>query len=442
MKRTLIYTGIGIVAALLFLFIFNKATTKSNKVSEFAEAMQGEFEISLSATGELLAEKSVDIMGPSFEGRRDVRSSNIKITDLIPEGTMVKEGDYIATLDKTELDNDLKNQRERLATFEVNVEMKLLDSAVLLNSLRDQIRNQKYTVQEAEITLRNSKYEPPTRLRQAEIDLDKSQRVLEQLERSYIRRQAQASTDIYNTRYYMSRIGKRVSDLEEVLEGFTITAPSDGMVIYKREWRGNKRKIGSNINPMDRAVATLPDLSALISKTFVSEVDVSKVKEGQSVRIKVDAFPEKAYTGKVLSVAQIGEKLPNTNENVFEVIIKLDYTDPILRPSMTTSNKIILKTVSDAVFIPIECVLAGTDSVPFVYTKNGTKQIVIVAGSTDKNIRIEEGLEPGTMVYTTYPERPDKFKVEGEELIPVIKQRAKEKRDAFLRSFQQAGNLN
>lgn len=76
----------------------------------------------------------------------------------------------------------------------------------------------------------------------------------------------------------------------------------------------------------------------------------------------------------VLSVANIGEQLPNTDAKVFEVISKIDGSDPILRPSMTTGNQIITKTFSDVLFIPLETVFATIDSIPFVYKKDGTRQ--------------------------------------------------------------------
>jgi len=425
MKKTFIITGIVVTAAFIVLYVFNKLTSKTDTSDLFTEVNKGEFEIAVTTTGELIAERSVDIKGPEFAQGRDIRSTNIRIQDLVPEGTIVKEGDYIATLDRTELNNNLKDALERLVTLETNLEVKILDTAVVLNSLRDEIKNQKFIVEEAAMTLRNSKYEPPTTVRQAEIYLDKSQRVLEQRERSYTLRLAQSRTDIYNQRYFISRITRRVNDLEEVLAGFTVTAPASGMVIYKREWRGNKRKVGSSINPFDRVVATLPDLSSMVSKTYVNEVDVSKIKAGQKVNITNDAFPEKAYTGIVSYVANIGEKLPNTNDKMFEVQIKIEGSDPLLRPSMTTGNKIVIKTVNDAVYIPIECVQAGVDSIPFVFTKNGNKQIVLLGESNEKNIIIEKGLEPGTMLYLNNPEKPEKFKLAGEDLIPVLKEREK-----------------
>ena len=281
------------------------------------------------------------------------------------------------------------------------------------------------------MTLRNSKYEPPTTIRQAEIELDKAQRVLEQRERGYTKVLAQNRTDIYNQKYWISRVTKRVNDLEELLAGFIITAPSSGMVVYKKEWNGNKRKVGSTINPFDRVVAILPDLSTMFSKTYISEIDINKIKPGQKVDVTIDAFPKKAFPGSVFYISKIGEKLPNTDDKVFEVQIKIEGSDPLLRPSMTTGNKIVLKTLNNVVFIPIECVQTGIDSIPYVYTKNGTKQIVLLGESNEKNIIIEKGLKPGETLYLNRPEKPEKFKLSGAELIPVLKEREKVKQSEF-----------
>ena len=428
MKRTITITGIVIIVSFIFLFVFNKLTTKKSTEGQFAEVMSGEFEIAITTAGEIVPERSLDIKGPEFRGDMDIRRVMIKIQDIVPEGTEVAEGDFVATLDRTEVNNALKDEMDRLKQFQANLEMKLLDSAVQLNSLRDEIKNQKFIVEEAAITLRNSKYESPTVIRQAEITLDKAQRTLEQRQRSYTRRMAQLSTDIYNQNYWNSRVSKRVRDLEEVLAGFTVKAPGPGMVIYKKEWNGSKRKAGSIINPMDRVVATLPDLSSLLSKTFVSEIEVSKVKPGQKVNISIDAFPEKRFTGVVSFVAAIGEKLPNTTDKVFEVQIKIDGSDPQLRPSMTTGNKILIKTLDEAVFIPAECVHAGIDSLPFVYTKSGRRQVVILGESNDKNIVIEKGLKPGTMLYLDSPDDPENFRLTGEELIPELKEIERQKK--------------
>lgn len=422
MKKTLITAGIVIFFTIIALTLFNKLTSKKDDSNLFAEVEKGEFEIAITAAGELLAEYSRDIKAPEIAQGRDFHAQEIKITDLVAEGTEVKEGDYIATLDRTQFDNTLKDETERLKTFRTDLETKMLDTAVTLTGLRDAIKNQRHTVEEAEITLRNSKYEPPTTIRQAEINLNKQQRMLEQSQRSYRLRVAMADRDVRNQRMWVSRIERRVSDLEEVLAGFVVKAPSSGMVIYKKDRRGNKIKTGSSINPFERVVATLPDLSSMLSKIYVSEIEISKVKAGQTVKINVDAFPEKTYTGKIFAVANIGEKLPNTDSKVFEVMIKIDGSDPALRPTMTTGNKVIVKTLSDVVFIPTEAVNTGADGIPFVYTKNKTKKIVIPGDSNEKYIVIEQGLKPGEKVYLAQPPDPEKYRIEGEEIIKVAKE--------------------
>jgi HlyD family secretion protein len=417
MKKTIVTTVIVVVVTLIALIVFNKVTAKNDTAGLLTEVSSGKFEITVNTTGEVVAENSIDILGPAFTQGRDVRSTNIKITDLVPEGTEVQKGDFVASLDRTEFDNSLKDFRERVTSMQTDLETLLLDTAVTMNSIRDQISNQVHTVAEAEITLRNSKYEPPTTLRQAEINYDQAKRTLEQLRRSYQLRDAQTKVQVKNRRLFLTRMQRRVDDYEYVLNQFNIAAPASGMIIYEKDRFGNKRKIGSNINAVDRVVATLPDLTSLMSKVFISEIDIRKIKPGLHVNISVDAFPNKSYTGTVTSMANIGEKLPNTDTKVFEVLIKIDGTDMNLRPSMTTNNKILIKSFDNVAFLPNECIHAGTDSIPFVYTKSGHKQVVILGESNDKEVVIKKGLEPGTLVYTATPENPEKFSLKGQELL-------------------------
>lgn len=424
--------------AIIILIIIGKATSRKDISNLFIESKNGQFDIIVTTTGELQAENSTDIRGPEFTQSRNIRVMDIKIQDLVPEGTEVKEGDFIATLDRTAFDNSLKDELEKLTTFENNLEMKILDTAVTLSNLRDNIKNLRFTVEEADITLQQSKYEPPTTIRQAEIALDKANRSLDQTIRSYSLRVEQAKSDMRTNKHNLAEQQKRVSDLQTLLSKFVITAPSPGMVIYKRDRSGTKRKVGSSINPWDNVVATLPDMSSMISKTYVNEIDVSKVKSGQSVEIMVDAFPERSYTGLVTSVANIGEQLPNADAKVFEVLIKVDGSDPILRPSMTTGNKIITKTISNVTYIPLECVQAGADSIPFVYMKNGTRKVVVLGESNENNVIIEQGLEPAVQIYLSTPENPENFKLTGQELIAVIRDRAKAKKAEESRLRQEA----
>ena len=222
------------------------------------------------------------------------------------------------------------------------------------------------------------------------------------------------------------RARRRKNEIESILQKFEIRAPASGMVIYKRERNGQKRTVGSQINLWDLVVAELPDLSVLNSRTFVNEIDISKIKTGQIVRIGVDAFPEKKYTGEVIEVANIGEQLPNTDAKVFEVIIRMNEKDDILRPSMTTSNQIVTKEYDNVLFIPLETVHSN-DSSTYVFRKNGIQQIVVLGEANENAIIVEKGLNAGDELYLSMPSQPELFRLEGLEFMPELKQRLVEK---------------
>lgn len=432
MKKTIIITAIVVVLTSVALIVFVRLTSgNQTQVLDLAEVKKGNFEIAVSGAGELIAEKSVEIKGPDIVRNRNFRSGGIKIIDIVPEGTEVRKGDYIATLDRTTFNNTLKDESDILKTIQADIEMKILDTALILSTLRDDIRNQSFAVEEASITVEQSKFEPPAIKRQAELGLDKSQRLLGQKEKLYSLRVAQTRTEIRNLKYSLERQQSKVIDLEQVLAGFIITAPSDGMVIYKKDRLGVKRKAGSLLNPFDPVVATLPDMKSMLSRIYISEIDVNKVKTGQQVHMTIDAFQGKSYTGRVNSIANIGEQFSNTDSKVFEVLVRIDGYDPALRPSMTTGNKVITKTFYNVVYIPIECVQTGTDSIPYVYTKDGTKQVVVPGESNDKNVIIEQGLVAGTSVWLSGPENPGKFVLAGKELVSIIKDREKSRKLAM-----------
>jgi HlyD family secretion protein len=425
MKKILVIGGV--LFAVIALIVFNKMTSKRGITESFSEVKKGVFEISVTNSGELIAEKSIEVKGPEIVmgsqggGGHDMHGMDFKIQDIVPEGTIVKEGDYIAQLDRSSYSNTLKDELETLKTYQNNVDMKILDTAVVLTNQRDDIKNQRFVVEEAEITLAQSKYEPPATIRQAEIALDKAKRTLNQKINSYSLYVAQSTADLNHQKLHLSRETRLVANLQDFLSKFTITAPAPGMVIYKKDRNGSKRKAGSTINPFDRVIATLPDLSSMLSKVYVNEIEIAKVKPGQKAVINVDAFPSKAYNGLVSTIANVGEQLPNSDSKMFEVQIKIDGSDPALRPSMTTGNKIIIKTYNEALYIPTECVQTGSDSIPFVYGKNKTKEIVLLGESNEKNVIVEKGLQQGAMIYLIPPVDPESFRLVGEELIAFIK---------------------
>ena len=122
--------------------------------------------------------------------------------------------------------------------------------------------------------------------------------MLEQKKKNYLLKRQQTIADIKNVTVNLNIQQRKVDDLSEILSKFVITAPSDGLLIYKTDRSGVKIKTGSTLDPFDPVVATLPDLSSMLSKMHVSEVEVNKVKPGLPVLITLDALQDAAIDRK------------------------------------------------------------------------------------------------------------------------------------------------
>lgn len=425
MKRKILIPLLVLVAVIIAILIYSLIPDGEKALQLTSKVQKGNFEILVTVTGELRARNSTEIKGPSSLRSQNLRIRSIKIQSLIPEGTVVDSGEWVATLDRSEADNSLKDIKDELERIQSQFIKTQLDTTIQLRQLRDDLINLKFHMEEMEIALEQSKFEPPATIRQAQINLDKSQRAYEQAKKNYTLKVEQSKADMTEVSINLAKQIRRKEEMEGVLNNFDIMAPASGMVIYKREWNGQKRTVGTEINTWDLTVAELPDLSTLLSRTYVNEIDISRIRTRQKVRIGVDAFPEKSYTGIITDVANIGEQLPNTDAKVFEVDIELFEKDPILRPSMTTSNKIVTLEIPDVLFIPLETVHTN-DSLTFVYTVNGYRKVVVLGESNENSIVVEQGLNEGEEIFISTPEEPEKYKFSGLELASVIKQKKAE----------------
>ncbi len=433
MKRNRIYALIALVVIILVVIWLSIGSSGPEVETIIVPVKHGQFEIDVTTTGELEAKESEDIMGPP--NLRTVRIWQITIEDIIDDGTVVDSGDYVATLDRTELENRIKDEELELENLQTQFDKTQLDTTMDLRAARDELVNLKYNLEERQIVVDQSIYEPPATQRQARIDLDKAERAYGQAVKNYQLRLQKADANMREVTTNMKKVETRLKNMKHVLDGFIVTAPKSGMVIYRRGWDGKKMGVGAQIGAWDPVVATLPNLTQMISKTYVNEIDISKVKAGQEVLVEVDAFPDKQYTGTVRGVANIGQQMRNSNAKVFEVIIDVNEYDSILRPAMTTKNMIITAIIDSVLFIPIECIQSN-DSLSYVYTSK-TRQQVITGESNENEIIIYEGLKKDDDIYLVAPENAEEKrlslldtalvnKYNNKEPEPKIKQKPKD----------------
>lgn len=398
-----------IVGAIILIIIaysyFNSNNDKDASLT--SKVIKGTFLNQVFISGEAQSTSSKEINGPTNANRYGVY--NIKIQDLVPEGTVVKKGDYIGKLDVSEVNGKILDAQLSLDKAESRYTQQQLDTTLTLKQERNTIKDLLFKIEEDKLELERSTYEPPSTIRSLEINIEKTQRGLKEKRADYSIKKRQANAKMVEVGTEVSKNKKRIDDLLELQKKFTIFSEDEGMVTYVKEWNGTKKKVGSTISPWQPAIASLPDLTKMESKTYSNEVDIRKIKKDLIVKIGFDAFPDIELDGVVTDVANVGETKAGSDIKLFQVLIKLNETNKNIRPGMTTSNKILIDQKDDVLMIPLEAIFAN-DSISYTYVKSGLsieKRQVELGPSNNETVIINNGLKENDIVYLNKPEDSD-----------------------------------
>ncbi|EST12305.1 efflux RND transporter periplasmic adaptor subunit [Sporolactobacillus laevolacticus] len=190
-------------------------------------------------------------------------------------------------------------------------------------------------------------------------------------------------------------------------DGTTLTAPESGTITSTSVYAGNRVNAGQKI----AHITNYNDLDTILS---IDELDIPKIKTGQTVSVVVNAYPNKTFKGKVTSIAKEGTDSNGTSS--FDVTVHLSKSSG-LKPGMTTTGNIVLEKKSNILYLPSGAVHQSTNGY-FVYlssntggtesqgmgrfsgveTKRGAQKTVTIGIHNDKYIEIKSGLEAGQTV--------------------------------------------
>ena len=426
-KKSLI---IILSAGILLLVVLIVVLTRKESAPEItAKVMRGPFEILVYSTGQLESENSENILIPEVMNDRQTRISSLTITDMVEEGTLVDSGDYVATLDHQAVEEQLKLALDDMEKALSEFEDSKIDSNLTLSNQRDLILNAQLDLEESQISVKESAYEAPSVKRKVEMDLDKAVRKLDQQKKAYQLVTQQEINKVTRKFINYKQTRERVEVVNRLKDALIIYSPRSGIISYYQYPYGGSVKTGSRVSQWSPIIATFPNMNNLVTKTFINEIDISLIKKGQKARIGIDAFPEKTLTGEVVAVANMGQLMPNSDAKVFEVRIKINGTDPNLKPAMTTSNTIQTNAVEEILYLPIESVFSN-DSLSYVYLAGGKKirQIVEPGDKNENYVVVKQGLTEGQEVLLNEPAGAEDFKLTGMEIYAdILKKREEEK---------------
>jgi len=208
----------------------------------------------------------------------------------------------------------------------------------------------------------------------------------------------------------------RAANLRDKLTKTIIRAPHDGTLLLRDLTEGQLVTSAAAQNG-GTLLGEVADLSALMVRTNINEIDVARLKVPDEARVRVDSLRNMMMNGEIKRIATFATESIGDRTRVFPVDVVLDETDPRLRPGMSATVMFTLAQVQDVNTVPLSAVFSNADSVRYVFLRKGEGFEVrgIDIGIADtRRVHIISGLAVGDEVALM---RPSEF--EGE--IPIAK---------------------
>ncbi|MDP3479086.1 MAG: efflux RND transporter periplasmic adaptor subunit [Desulfoprunum sp.] len=211
----------------------------------------------------------------------------------------------------------------------------------------------------------------------------------------------------------ISKVSSKETALEQAqveLAKTVIKAPFDGIVIHYETFReGEKRKPreGDSVF-MNQPILYLPDISKMIVKTKVREIDLFKLSLGQKGIVQVDAYPDTVFNGDLTFIGALAtsESAEPGQEKYFQVVFTLQNEDKRLRPGMTCRVSIIAQSLKQVLTVPTQVVFSDdTGDVCYVHNSWGAdeKRQIKIGVQNEDFVQIVSGLQTGEKVSLVKP---------------------------------------
>jgi len=362
----------------------------------------------VTAEGNLRAVKATRLAAPRGTGRM----GPMKIAWLAADGTLVKAGDVVVRFDSTEYDKQLRDGQADLDAATARLSKESVKSSAAVASrdrdavlARDELdRTRKFRSRDAMIFSRNQIIE-------SEVD--------EQLagaKQMHAERAKQIERHLSVSNAAVIAVERKKAELaiahaRAALESMAIVAPSDGIFVLERNWRGAMPKPGDSLWP-GQPVAEIPILDAMEASVYVLEVDGSGLAENQPAEVVIEAHPERVFPGKIRIVDKLAQpRQQGSPVQYFGVVIELAATErDAMKPGQRVRATLVLDQ-QDALVVPRQAIIER-DGKPVVYrlsrrAAGGFEPVPVELGpATSGRVVIAKGLAAGDVIALRDPTHP------------------------------------
>ncbi|MBN2788772.1 MAG: efflux RND transporter periplasmic adaptor subunit [Candidatus Delongbacteria bacterium] len=392
MMRSIFANILRVLAALLIMVSFLSCSKVSNDGDLITSVKTGHFIVSITETGEIRAKNSVVVTTPN------TLRSTAKILEIIPEGSIVKKGDFLLQFDAENVLQEIESIQTELDGLNSDLEKSDANHQFLILQAEIDLENAETSYKLAQMRLKQIEFESQSRQEEEKLSFKISENNYTEIKE---RLKLQKITNASERSALMSkfkRVKLKLEQKQKELDNLRITAPENGLVVYSKVWKGSRwGKLQVGDTPWrGQALIELPDLSEMEIETSVNEVDISKINLGMKVNIQLDAYREKTYSGEISDIARLA-RTSDLDEDIkiFDVTIKVIGADDKMKPGMTSKCDIIIKEYENVDYLPVEA-LFTEDSLSFVYVKDKIgyhKEYLDIIDKNDINVAIKSGLK-------------------------------------------------
>jgi RND family efflux transporter MFP subunit len=198
----------------------------------------------------------------------------------------------------------------------------------------------------------------------------------------------------------------RAANLRDKLTKTVIRAPHDGTLLL-RDLTEGQVITGAAAQNGGTLLGEVADLSVLMVRTNINEIDVARLKMGDAARIRVDSMRSVTMAGGIKRIATSANESGGVDRTrTFPVDVIIEEADPRLRPGMSATIFFTLARVENTLAVPLSAVFTTADSVRYVFQKRGETFAIrpVDIGIADtRRVQVLGGLELGAEVAMSRP---------------------------------------
>lgn len=375
-----------------------------------AEVKQGEFTDRMTLRGEIAPIRSLALTAPP-------RAGDLRIIKLAPNGSQVKKGDVVIEFDVSTVRRTLEEKRSELNQARAEIDRARAQGSIAEEESLTAHLGANYNVERARLDVESSDVLSRVESEQNKLKLADAEQALDEATVSVESDQATTAADVRTLQQKQKKVEGDVALAEHNLSALTVRAPTDGIVSIQPNYRASSPGSGGarDFRAGDSAwsgatIVTLPDLSEVTMLARLDESDRSRLSEGLSATVQVEALPGVELPGRISQLSTLAKpEITGTwpPPRRFDVTILLDKVDPRLRPGMSATAALIIDRAPNALLIPAEA-LFRRDGQPTVYvqTSDGfVSRRVQVTRRGQEVVAIAAGLSVGERVALRAPDQ-------------------------------------